>query len=284
MDQQVTATLWEWMKGPGLRVLFTVVSAALIITALRTLTRFLIRYMEVRGNGLHQMEAQKRAKTLGSIINSTLTVIVAFVALMMILQEFNIKIMPILAGAGIAGLAIGFGAQTLVKDVINGFFILLENQYYVGDIIKVKDVAGAVEGINLRRTVLRDMEGAVHFIPNGQITQVANLTRDWSGLIVEVGVDYKEDIDEVSEVLNQIGQELAQDGEYKDVVLEPPTVVGVIDFSESQVTLRMMGKVVPSKQWGTAQELRRRIKKKFDQAGIEIPFPHRVVISPKKRE
>lgn len=283
MDQQVTAAVWEWMKGPGLRVLFTVVSAALIMTALRTLTRFLIRYMEARGNELHRMEAQKRAKTLGSIINSTLTVIVVFVALMMILQEFNIKIMPILAGAGIAGLAIGFGAQTLVKDVINGFFILLENQYYVGDIIKVKDVAGAVEDINLRRTVLRDMEGAVHFIPNGQITQVANLTRDWSGLILEVGVAYKEDIDEVSEVLNQIGQELAKDEEYKDVVLEPPTVVGVIDFGESQVTLRMMGKVVPSKQWGAAQELCRRIKKRFDQVGIEILFPHRGVISAEKK-
>lgn len=284
MDQHVTAILWEWMKGPGLRVLFTVVSAALIITALRTLTRFLIRYVEARGNELHRMEAQKRAKTLGSIINSTLTIIVAFVALMMVLQEFNIKIMPILAGAGIAGLAIGFGAQTLVKDVINGFFILLENQYYVGDIIKVKDVAGAVEDINLRRTVLRDMEGAVHFIPNGQITQVANLTRDWSGLIVEVGVAYKEDIEEVSEVLNQIGQELAQDEEYKDIVLEPPTVVGIIDFGESQVTLRMMGKVAPSKQWGTARELRRRIKKKFDQVDIEIPFPHRVLVSTEKKE
>lgn len=284
MDQHVTAILWEWMKGPGLRVLFTVVSAALIITALRTLTRFLIRYVEARGNELHRMEAQKRAKTLGSIINSTLTIIVAFVALMMVLQEFNIKIMPILAGAGIAGLAIGFGAQTLVKDVINGFFILLENQYYVGDIIKVKDVAGAVEDINLRRTVLRDMEGAVHFIPNGQITQVANLTRDWSGLIVEVGVAHKEDIEEVSEVLNQIGQELAQDEEYKDIVLEPPTVVGIIDFGESQVTLRMMGKVAPSKQWGTARELRRRIKKKFDQVDIEIPFPHRVLVSTEKKE
>jgi small conductance mechanosensitive channel len=219
-------------------------------------------------------EAEKRAKTLGKIINSAGLVLVIGVAVMMVLSEFGIDITPIITGAGIAGLAVGFGAQNLVRDVISGFFLILEDQIRVGDVARINGASGQVEAIRLRTTVLRDLEGVVHIFPNGEIKQVSNLTKDFSYSVIDVGVAYKESVDEVMTVLKTVGEELGQDPDFGPLVLEPLEILGVDDFGDSQVTIKIRIKTVPLKQWKVGRELRRRIKNTFDGRGIEIPFPH----------
>ncbi len=219
-------------------------------------------------------EAEKRAKTLGKIINSAALVLVIGVAMMMILSEFGMNITPIITGAGIAGLAVGFGAQNLVRDVISGFFLILEDQIRVGDVAKINGIGGLVEGIKLRTTVLRDLEGVVHIFPNGEIKQVSNMTKEISYYVINVGVAYKENVDQVMEVLKSIGDELIRDPNFSSLILAPLEILGVDDFGDSQVTIKIRIKTIPLKQWMVGRELRRRIKNTFDGRGIEIPFPH----------
>ena len=222
-------------------------------------------------------ETEKRAKTLGKIINSAGFVMIIGISIMMVMSEFNMDIMPIITGAGIAGLAIGFGAQNLVRDVISGFFLILEDQVRVGDVAKINGTGGVVEAIKLRITVLRDLEGTVHIFPNGEITQVANMTKQFSYSVINVGIAYKENVDDVMEVLKNIGDELGQDPEFGNLLMEPLEVLGVDDFGDSQVTIKIRVKTLPLKQWTVGRELRRRIKNTFDTRGIEIPFPHRSI-------
>jgi len=201
-------------------------------------------------------------------------VLVIGVAIMMILSEFGMNITPIITGAGIAGLAVGFGAQNLVRDVISGFFLILEDQIRVGDVATINGTGGLVEAIRLRTTVLRDLEGVVHIFPNGEITQVANKTKEFSYYVINVGVAYKESVDEVMEVLKTTGDQLAQDPDFSSFILAPLEILGVDDFGDSQVTIKIRIKTIPLKQWMVGRELRRRIKNTFDSKGIEIPFPH----------
>ncbi|MBI3951526.1 MAG: mechanosensitive ion channel family protein [Acidobacteria bacterium] len=219
-------------------------------------------------------EATKRANTLGKIVISVASVLVVGVAIVMILSEFGMNIAPIITGAGIAGLAIGFGAQNLVRDVISGFFLILEDQIRVGDVATINGTGGLVEAINLRTTVLRDLEGVVHIFPNGEIKQVSNRTKEWSRYVIDVGVAYKEDVDYVMAVLKEIGEDLRRDERFNRLILEPLEILGVDDFGNSQITIKIMIKTLPLKQWEVGRELRRRIKKTFDEKGIEIPFPH----------
>ncbi|MBN2320599.1 MAG: mechanosensitive ion channel family protein [Acidobacteria bacterium] len=219
-------------------------------------------------------EAEKRAKTLGKIINSAGFVLIIGIALMMVLSEFNMDIMPIITGAGIAGLAIGFGAQNLVRDVISGFFLILEDQVRVGDVAQINGTGGVVEAIKLRTTVLRDLQGTVHIFPNGEIKQVSNMTKEFSYAVLDVGVAYKENVDAVMEVLKGIGEETKQDPAFGNLLMEPLEILGVDDFADSQVTIKIRIKTLPLKQWIVGRELRRRIKNTFDARGIEIPFPH----------
>jgi moderate conductance mechanosensitive channel len=219
-------------------------------------------------------EAEKRARTLGKIINSAGFVLVVGVALMMILSEFGMNIMPIITGAGIAGLAVGFGAQNLVRDIISGFFLILEDQIRVGDVVRINGTSGSVEVIKLRTTVLRDLEGIVHIFPNGEIKQVANLTKEFSFFVLDVGVAYKESVDDVMKVLKAVGDDLAKDPNFNALILEPIEILGVDNFDDSQVTIKIRIKTLPLKQWMVGRELRRRIKNVFDSQGIEIPFPH----------
>jgi small-conductance mechanosensitive channel len=219
-------------------------------------------------------EAEKRAKTLGKMINSAGFILIVGVAVMMILSEFGINITPIITGAGIAGLAVGFGAQNLVRDIISGFFLILEDQIRVGDVVQINGTGGAVEGIRLRTTVLRDLQGVVHIFPNGEIKQVANMTKEFSYYVINVGVAYKENVDEVMAVLKTIGEELAQAPEFAAFILSPLEILGVDDFGDSQVTIKIRIKTKPLSQWMVGRELRRRIKNTFDGKGIEIPFPH----------
>jgi small conductance mechanosensitive channel len=197
----------------------------------------------------------------------------------MILGELRIQLGPLLATAGIGALAIGFGAQSLVKDVISGFFIILENQYRIGDVIEVAGVSGLVESVSLRSTVLRDLEGKVHTVPNGEIKVVSNLSKEWARSVLDVAISYSEDVDRVMELLNQIGKELAQEEPWKGAILEPLQVFGVERFGESELVIRVVVKTAPLKQWDVGRELRRRIKIRFGEEGIQIPFPHRVMIS-----
>jgi small conductance mechanosensitive channel len=219
-------------------------------------------------------EREKRAQTLGRILRQTSYVVIWGIAAMAVLGELGVDLKPILAGAGIAGLAIGFGAQTLVKDLITGFFILLENQFRVGDVVQTAGVAGLVESINLRTTVLRDIEGRVHVIPNGSIEVVTNFTREWSRALLDMGVAYKEDTDRCYEVMRRVGSEMENDPTWGPKLVESFEYPGVESFGDSAVVLRMMAKTVPQERWNVLRELRRRIKREFDSEGIEIPFPH----------
>lgn len=221
-------------------------------------------------------EREKRALTLAGIVKTVGTTAIVVIATMMGLRELGLDITPIIAGAGVVGLAVGFGAQSLIKDVIAGFFIILEGQFGVGDVIKTGEISGQVERLNLRVTVLRDDNGAAHFIPNSELKVVSNLTKEWSQVALNVGVPYREDIDRVVSILERIGQELAADARMDAMILEPPEVLGIEALGESQVTIKILVKTLPQKQWEVARELRKRIKATFDKEGIEIPYPHRV--------
>ncbi len=233
-----------------------------------------IEHLVEDGDASTVSEAEKRARTLGKIINSAGFVLVVSVALMMILSEFGMNIMPIITGAGIAGLAVGFGAQNLVRDIISGFFVILEDQIRVGDVVRINGTSGAVEVIKLRTTVLRDLEGIVHIFPNGEIKQVSNLTKEFSYTVLDVGIAYKESVDEVMDLLKSIGEEIARDADFGPLILEPIEILGVDNFGDSQITIKIRMKTLPLKQWMIGRELRRRIKNTFDLRGIEIPFPH----------
>jgi small conductance mechanosensitive channel len=207
------------------------------------------------------------------------TTLVVIVAVMMVLREIGLDITPLIAGAGVAGLAIGFGAQSLIKDVIAGCFILLEDQFHVGDVIQAAGVSGQVEQMTLRMTIVRDLQGTVHFIPNGEIKVASNLTKEWSRAVLEIGVRYEEDVDRVIAVLTEVGRSLAEEEGFGKMVLEPPQVLGIEALTDSQVIIRILAKTLPLKQWEVARELRRRIKARFDREGIQTPYPHRVVIT-----
>jgi moderate conductance mechanosensitive channel len=253
------------------RIIGIVAGAYLIVKIVSLAVVQLERLVESKG--LTLSEAQKRARTLGRIANSAAVVIVVSISVMMILSEFGMNITPIITGAGIVGLAVGFGAQNLVRDVISGFFLILEDQIRVGDVARINGVGGSVEHIRLRTTVLRDAEGTVHIIPNGEIKQVANLTKEFSYYLIDLGVSYAENVDYVMDVLKQIGEELKLDPAFSPLLLDPLEILGVDDFADSQIMIKLRVKTLPLKQWVVGRELRRRIKNTFDRMNIELPFP-----------
>ena len=224
-----------------------------------------------------QSEREKRAETLVSISNTMVKIVVLAIGVLMMVKELGIDIGPLLAGAGIIGLAIGFGSQALVKDVVTGFFILMENQFRVGDVIKAAGHSGLVEKITLRTTILRDLDGTVHVIPNGEVGTVSNLTYIWSRAVIDIGVDYGENIDRVMAIMLTIAKELSLDAKWKEDILEEPTLLGVDKFDDSAVVVRIMIKTTPLLQWAVAREYRRRIKNRFDTEGIIMPFPQRTL-------
>ena len=218
-----------------------------------------------------------RAKTLRNVSESALKVAVVTVGGLLFLSNLGLNVTALLAGAGVAGLAVSFAAQNLIRDFIHGFFILLEDQYGVGDIVKVGDLAGVVEKFNLRLTVLRDLEGKAHFIPNSQIQQVTVFTQEWSRAVVDVGVAYKEDVDRVLAIFRDEAERFFQDPEWQDKLTNPPEVLGVENLADSAVVISTLFGTKPAQQWAVAREFRRRIKKRLDQEGVEIPFPHRTL-------
>jgi moderate conductance mechanosensitive channel len=223
------------------------------------------------------LELEKRSLTLGEILRKAIVVLVWLLALLMALKEAGFDVGPILAGAGVLGLAVGFGAQNLVRDVISGMFMLLENQIRVNDVAIINGTGGLVEEINLRTTVLRGLDGTVHTFQNGTINSLSNMTRNYSYYVFDIGVAYKEDTDRVVETLKQIAEEVRQDPKFGPHILEPLDVLGVDSFSDSAVIVKVRIKTAPIQQWTVGREMNRRIKKKFDELNIEIPFPHRTL-------
>ena len=222
-------------------------------------------------------EAGKRVETLLRLVRQGARLAIWTVLLLVVLKELGVEIGPILAGAGIVGVAVGFGAQNLVRDLLSGFFFILENQIRVGDVAVINGTGGLVEEINFRTLVLRDLEGATHIFPHGTVTTLCNKTRDWSGYVFDVGVAYKEDTDRVCEVLRGVFRELRQDPVVGPAIVEEPEIFGVDQFADSAVVIKGLIKTKPIRQWMVGREFLRRTKQAFDREGIEIPFPHRTV-------
>jgi small-conductance mechanosensitive channel len=264
--------VWRWLITSGAKVLAIVIVSFILIRVLKMLIyRSRDRISQKTEN---DVERTKRTETLAGLIEKTMRAIVILAAALMTLEALGLDIAPLLAGAGVVGLAVGFGAQSLVKDVISGFFILLDNQMNVGDVVEIADKTGLVEAINLRVTTLRDLSGNMHIIPNGEIATVTNMTKEYSRVVLDIGVAYKENVDDVMRVMKEVGEELSKDAEFAPRILAPLEMLGVDSFGDSSVNIKARITTKPLEQWTVAREYRRRIKNRFDEAGIEIPFPH----------
>ena len=264
--------LSEWSFDRGLRLLATIVLCyALIRVTSLLVTRF--EHELERGTTLDALERAKRARTLGSVINKVVTIALSSVAVLVALHSVGLNIAPFLTGAGILGLAVGFGAQTLVRDVISGFFLILEDQVRVGDVAAINGTGGLVEALNLRTIVLRDAEGTVHVFPNGAITTLANRSKDFSYYVIDLAISYHDDPDRVSAILQEIAEEMRADPAFAPWILEPLEIQGVDAFRDWSVVLKMRIKTVPLKQWDVGREFRKRLRRRFNEAGIEVPFP-----------
>jgi moderate conductance mechanosensitive channel len=266
---------WGATAITALRVVLIAGAALIAIAVLQRVIRMFRLRIERRLAG--DPEAIKRAATLSRVFRYTVTVVVSIVAVTTILSELGVSLAPILGAAGIVGIAVGFGAQSLVKDYFAGIVLLLENQIRVGDVVRVADQAGYVEEVTLRYVRLRDYDGNVHFVPNGLISSVTNMSLEFAQSVIDVGIAYREDVDEAFGVMRAVGGELRADPAFGAKILAELEVAGVERWGDSAVVLRCRFKVAPLEQWNVRREYLRRLKKAFDQGGIEIPFPHLTV-------
>lgn len=265
----------RWLSIAGLR-LAVIAAGSLLLARLLKLAADRVARAVVQGKDEWVGEREKRALTLVSTVKTVGATAIVLIATMMGLREIGLDITPIIVGAGVIGLAAAFGAQSVIKDVIAGFFILLEGQFAVGDVIKAGEVSGQVERLKLRLTVLRDINGTAHFIPNSELKIVSNLTKEWSRVDLDIGVAYGEDIERVVAVLEQVGHELAKDKRMGPWILSPLEVLGTEALGGPQVTMKVLLKTLPQKQWEVGRELRKRIKAAFDKEGVKISYPQRV--------
>jgi small-conductance mechanosensitive channel len=268
------ARMWAGLGGAGLTAA-RIVAIIVVAWIVAGLLQRAIRAFRVRiANRMDDREAVKRAETLGRVFRYLVTVVVSLIAGMLVLGELGVSVAPILGAAGVVGLAVGFGAQSLVKDYFTGFFLLLENQIRQGDVVNVGDHAGLVEQVTLRFVQLRDYNGNVHFVPNGQISTVVNMSRGFAQAVIDVGVAYRENVDEVIDVMREVGRSMRADATYGPKLLDDLEIAGVDQWADSAVVIRCRFKVVALEQWGVRREYLRRLKHAFDERGIEIPFPH----------
>ena len=263
-----------WLLEHGTRILIILVVGAVLWFAWRKSLPSLVRRTLVRTRGETIESIKKRTDTLFSVVLGVGRLLIIIVVIFMILSELDIPIAPALAGFGIAGVAIGFGAQYLIKDLIAGIFIILENQYRVGDWVMVADISGLVEEVHLRKTVLRDFDGTVHHVPNGEIRVASNFTRKFSRINLNISVAYDTDLDHAMEVINRVGDELAADERWGKLMKGAPRALRVDNLGDSGIDIKIVGNVNPMEQWAVMGELRLRLKKAFDAEGIEIPWPH----------
>lgn len=266
-----------WVSDEGLRIMMILLVIGGVLWLARLAESRLVLLLTTTSRRGGRDERENRARTLVTVGLNTLRTVIVFAGTAMVLDQLGVPIGPILGGAAVVGLAVAFGAQSLIKDYFTGFMVLMEQQYMIGDVVRIGDVDGQVEAITLRMTVLRDGEGRVHFIPHGQIATVTNLTHGWSRAVFDIRVAYKEDPDRVMEVLLQLCHELKQDSKFGLMILDDPQMSGVDAIADSGVVIKFALKTRPLRQWDIKREMLRRIKRRFDELGIEIPFPHRTL-------
>ncbi len=269
-----------WLIGKPLAILVIVLGAIVVRWLASKAIDRVVRRAEtspVHGGRQGFNRRGQRAKSLGSLLKSITTTVVFGIAFVMALSELGLNVAPILASAGVLGLAIGFGAQNLVKDFLSGVMMMVEDQYGVGDVVNLGEASGTVENVGLRVTRLRDVDGTVWYVRNGEILRVGNQSQNWARTVLDVSVGYREDLVRVRRVLAEVAHDLWEDEDYKNVIIEEPEVWGVQDLAADAVLMRVTLKTAPMEQWQVAREMRARIKGRFDHEGIEIPFPQRVV-------
>ncbi|SCZ58994.1 mechanosensitive ion channel family protein [Thiohalomonas denitrificans] len=273
--------LFQWkvivmtMLRMGLVIGLALIGIAVAKRFINRLERHLVERSQARGEAVEEFE--KRTYTIARLLRQGVVILIWVMVALVILRDVGVEIGPLLASAGIVGLAVGFGAQNLVRDVISGFFLIIEDQIRVGDIAIINGTGGLVESINFRTTVLRDLSGVVHIFPNGTITTLSNMTHEWSAHIFDIGVAYKEDVDRVIELLKAIGTTLREDDYFGPLIIEDIEVFGLDQFADSALVIKGRIKTRPIKQWEVGREFKRRVKQTFDKEGIEIPFPHRSI-------
>src|SRR5271154_3276224 len=278
----VTYDYYEPFFGNGIRIA-VIVALAYLATALvgrlvRAVQKYAVRMMERAGGGPNfQFELEKRARTITRVVRGSLAALIWALALIMVLKEMKFDIEPLLAGAGVVGVAVGFGAQNIIKDVLNGLFMLMENQLRISDVAVINGKSGLVEEINLRTTILRGEDGAAHIFPNGGILSLSNLTREFSYYVFCTSVGYRENTDHVIEVLKTTSNELMAEEPYKFAILAPLEVFGVDQLGDAAVVIKSRLKTLPMQQWTVGREMNRRIKIKFEQADIQMPFPSQTI-------
>jgi len=281
---EIATRWWVSMGGAAttlLRVTLIIVAAWVLVAVLQRAIRTLRERIASR---MDDRESAKRAETLGRVFRYLASVVVSLIAIMLVLAEVGVSVAPILGAAGVVGLAIGFGAQSLVKDFFTGFFILLENQIRQGDVVKLGDHAGSVEVVTLRYVQLRDYDGNVHYVPNGHITTVINMTRGFSNAVMDIGVAYRENVDEVMAVMRNVATQLREDPDFQPRIMADLEIAGVDSWADSAVIIRCRFRTLPLEQWSVKREYLRRLKAAFDEHGIEIPYPHMTVYAGQDRE
>ncbi len=265
---------WEivnpWLMTSGLKIVGILILIFLVNRFGRTFFEKIIGKAVKSSKYISEEAEKKREETLVRVFYSTLKVIVWVVGLIMILSEIGMNISPVIAAAGVIGVAVGFGGQYLIKDVISGLFIILENQYRVGDIVSLEKILGMVEDINLRTTIIRDMDGTIHYIPNGEIRKTANFSKDFAKINLEIAINSDSDLKKVKEIVNKIGKELSLDDKFKNLIIKPLQFLRVEEFGDSRVIIKIVGEVKPKKQWEVSGEFRERIKLAFDKQKIVI--------------
>ncbi len=277
MEEIFYNSILPWLKVEGVGILIILISVFLVKRFGHMVIEKIVRRSVHREAFGTDEDEKAREDTLIQILDGFIGVLVWVMAVMMILASLGANIAPLLAGAGLVGVAVGFGAQYIVRDLITGLFIILENQYRVGDVVCLDGTCGSVERVTLRTTVLRDLDGEVHHVPNGEIKRTTNKSMYWSRVNLVVGVSYEADLDKVERVINEIGQSLVDDPEWKDKIIETPKFLRVNKLNDSSVDIRILGMTASDQQWAVTGELRRRIKNTFDKEGIEIPYPQRVI-------
>ena len=268
------ATLLETLITNGLQIIIIAVLMFVSLKLIKVLSKRLVDHLL---SNTYDIESEKKIRTLRQIIKSVLEVVVITIGVMMIIEKLGINIGPVIAAAGVVGLAVGFGSQRFVEDIISGLIILISDQVRVGDVVSINGTGGLVEKVDLKMVVLRDLSGNVHFIRNGKIDTVTNMTKDYSYYLFDIGVAYKENIERVIEVVKEIDEDIRQDERYKDSILEPLEVLGLDKFDDSAIIVKARIKTKPIKQWEVGRAFNLKLKKKFDEVGIEIPFPHRTL-------
>lgn len=280
MNQHLSEWLnrfWPWMLTHGIRIFLVAIFAWILYRYINIVIRKIVLMSMVSDADKNSEAERKRKDTLTRIFSWVTRILILTMAVLIILQEVGVPIGPILAGAGILGLALGFGGQYLIRDLISGFFIILENQYRIGDVVNLDGTSGLVEDISLRLTTLRDLDGNVHHVPHGEIKRVSNLSKYFSRVNLNIGIAYHSKLDHVIEVVNKIGNEMAEDPIWKEHILKAPQFLRIDNFADSAIEIKIIGETPAHKKWDVTGELRKRIKLAFDQEGIEIPFPQRVI-------